>query len=275
MKAPRQQGAPIDAARMRGWLADFAGYRVHINEGRIDRWIQRFALADRDVAARVLDVVDYVSQEQIAHAYRAALARLPGWNVDPHRRRGKWRFVPFSVSAGESGDSMLHAFRLANNLNKKKFDKEFVTKRDLPGEKLGADDSVVFVDDFAGTGNQAIEAWNDSLQELLPGDPSTYLVLVAVSASARTRIGLETSLTVVPHNVLGDADNIFHNRCVHFSAAEKTTIKRYCRRADAIAPSGYGGRGFVIVFCHNCPNNSIPILHAFNNNWEGLFRRHD
>jgi len=41
---------------------------------------------------------------------------------------------------------MLHAFRLPNSLDKRKFDSLFVGKRDLPGEQLGAEDCVVFVE---------------------------------------------------------------------------------------------------------------------------------
>lgn len=33
--------------------------------------------------------------------------------------------------------------------------------------------------------------------------------------------------------------------------------------------------GFVIVFAHTCPNNSIPILHVSHTKWQGLFRRYD
>lgn len=275
MKAPRRVGAPIDGVRVRRWVTEFAGYRVHVSEGRIDRWLQQFRGPHRDLAARVLDVVEFISHEQIADAYRAALRRLPGWHIEPKQRSGKWRFVPFSVSAGESGDSMLHAFRLANSLDKKKFDSLFVGKRDLPGEKLGPEDSVVFVDDFSGTGTQATTAWKETLQDLLPGQPSVYLVLVAASAAARNRIREETPLTVVPHNVLSERDNIFHASCGHFSREDKSTMREYCRTADHANPEGYGGCGFVVVFSHNCPNNSIPVLHASNDRWEGLFRRHD
>jgi len=275
MKAPRRPGFPISADRMNQWIGDFAGYRINISEGRVERWLQGFRPRHRDIAARVLDAVEFVSHEQIAAAYRTALARLPGWHLDASRRAGKWRFVPFSVSAGESGDSMLHAFRLANRLNRRRYDPLFIGKRDLPGEQLTADDSVVFVDDFAGTGKQAVDAWNEALEELLPGQPSAYLVLVATSAQARKRISEETGLTVVPQHVLGDSDNIFHDRCTRFSPQDKETIREYCRRADQVNPAGYGQCGFVIVLSHNCPNNSIAILHAFNDRWEGLFRRHD
>jgi hypothetical protein len=275
VKVPKARGTPIGAIRMRDWLADFSGYRVNVNEGRIDRWMNQFRDNHRDVAARVLDSVDFITNEQISEAYRQALRSLPGWHMSQARRRGKWRFVPFSFSAGESGDSMLHMFRVANALQHRRYDECFIHIRDLPGAGLGEQDAVVFVDDFSGTGDQAIRNWNSALAELLPERPSAFLVLVAASAVARNRIKGETELTPVLHTVLRDADNLFHERCKCFSADEKNVILEYCRIAAPREPKGYGECGFVVVFSHSCPSNSIPILHVSNQRWEGLFRRQE
>jgi len=43
-------------------------------------------------------------------------------------------------------------------------------------ENLGPDDTVVFVDDFAGTGNQVCTGWREVMEELLPGEPNIYLM---------------------------------------------------------------------------------------------------
>lgn len=275
MRRPRLSGEPINADRMQSWLADFAGYRVNVNEGRIDRWLGQFDRDHQDVAARLLDAVEFVTAEQIAEAYRQTLGTLPRWNRSAARRQGRWRFVPFSFSAGESGDSMLHAFRVANGLQHHRYNELFVHLRDLPGQALGEDDTVVFVDDFSGTGDQAIKNWNGVLAELLPQEPSSFLLLVAAGAGARRRINAETSLTAVPHSVLGNADNLFHERCRHFTEAEKRTLLAYCERAARREPRGYGECGFVLVLSHRCPSNSIPILHVSHRRWEGLFRRQD
>ena len=85
-------------------------------------------------------------------------------------------------------------------------------------------------------------------------------------------------MMVAAHVELTEADEIFSTKCRHFSRREKHTILRYCRRADSASPRGFGDCGFVVVFAHNCPNNTIPILHARDpggRRWEGLFRRHD
>jgi len=274
VRAPARRGAPVDMERMRLWVNEFAGYRHTVNEGRIDRWLDQFQKKDRDVAARTLDAVDFVGAEQTAAAFRSGLAGLDGWDLVAKRRRGEWRFVAFSVSAGESGDSMLHRFRIANNLAGKQFDALFIHKSELLEANLSSEDTVVFVDDFSGTGDQATLAWGE-LQELLPGNPKSYLVLVAASTIARRRIERDTGLKVVCHIELGDDSDIFGKECKYFSTDDKKDLLNYCTRADPKAPKGKGDSGFVIVFSHTCPNNSIPILHVRNKRWEGLFRRYD
>jgi hypothetical protein len=262
-------------ARMASWRTEFGGYRYPVTEARIDRWLDQFQNADRDLAARVLDCVDFIAHEQMGEAFRSILNGLPGWHQLEEQRQGKWRFVAFSTSAGESGDAMLRLFRHANNLAGKQFNELFIYKSELLSENLGSEDTVVFVDDFSGTGDQVCEAWTNSLRELLPEGPSVFLILMSASAAARTRIETETKLVVNCYIELSASENIFSPKCKHFTPLEKRTLLTYCERADRNNPQGRGSCGLVIVFWHTCPNNSIPILHVRKRGWEGLFRRYD
>lgn len=274
MKHPKPRGAAINARRFRSWRETFQSYRHAINDNTIDRWLDQFRQVDRDLAARILDSVEFISSEQISSAFRAILADLPGWNIDENLRTGKWRFIPFSGSSGESGDSMTHKFRHANNLSSGRYNDLFIYRSDLLREEINADDNVVFIDDFSGTGRQVTENWS-LLQELLPEQPNTYLILVAANSSARQKIMDETDLQVVSHYNFGESDNLFSSRCNHFSEEEKNNLLRYCRRANRRFPRGTGDCGMILVFAHNSPNNSIPILHKNSERWEGLFRRYD
>jgi len=275
MKKPAPRGRPIDLTRISRWARDFAGYRYPVTDHRIELWLRQFSRGDHDLAARMLDCVDFVTVQQMAAAFKAALASLPGWNINPQRRRGKWRFASFSSSAGESGDPMLWQFRIANGLGNNRYNELFIYKRDLLSAGLGVNDTVVFVDDFAGTGEQACWAWSNSIQELLPEEPNVYLVLVAASTAARDKIRAETKLTVTPYITLASKDDVFSPQCAHFTGQEKSTLLSYCLKANRRSPRGHGDCGFVIVFAHRCPNNSIPILHMRHGRWEGLFPRHD
>jgi hypothetical protein len=275
VKKPLPKGTPISPSRIRRWVDDFGGYRYQITEAGIDRWIKQFDGTHKDLAARLLDSVDYIGQTQMSKLFRDILGTIPGWHRDPKKRSGRWRFVAYSGSAGESGDSMLHLFRLANGLDSRKHNDMFVHRRDLLIERLTGDDTVVLIDDFSGTGRQVCNSWREIFQELLPAEPRVFLVLLGAAQSAVDKIQNETNLRPVCGFRLAESDNFFHSACIHFTDAEKGSILKYCRRADAANPQGYGGCGFVVVFAHRCPNNSIPILHSSHTGWMGLFPRHD
>jgi len=268
----------VNATRMRRWTDRFGAYRSPVTNLTIEAWIDQFDDVDRDLAARVLDVVEFYGQAQIPAAYRQALASLEGWDPAKVRRTGKWRFAAMSGSAGESGDSMLYQFRIANKLDSRRFRELFVGRRDLLSEELGPNDTVVLLDDFSGTGKQVCDAWTDpetAFGELLAGVGMVYLLLVAATTRAIDKISEETSLTVLPAYHLGDRDNIFSEACRCFSRRERGRLLHYCTTASRATPRGFGECGLVVVFQHRTPNNSIPILHADHAHWSGLFPRNE
>lgn len=277
MRKPAAVGAAISLRRRQRWVKSFGGYRTTVTNGTIDAWLDQFENADRDLAARVLDTVEYYGLTQIYAGYRDALSALDGWHRSPSKREGEWRFAAMSGSAGESGDSMLHHFRVANQLDADSYDPLFVYRSDLTRQGLGENDAVVLIDDFSGTGNQVCKAWNDpalAFGELLGGVGRVYLVLVSMSKTARRKIKQETRLSVISAHELSERDNVFANDCRHFSTHDRGRLEHYGRVADKKQPRGYGDCGFVVVFQHRTPSNSIPILHADNARWTGLFPRH-
>lgn len=274
MRTPKARGKPVDARRIGAWLERFQGYRVAVSRQRIVEWLQHFrGPEDTDLGARVLDGVFFLKPEDMENALRNIIGHLPGWHRSKTSRQGKWRFLAFSISAGESGDTMLHKTRTALGLTASQYDKLFIYKSDLLRENLCPDDNVVFFDDFAGTGEQACRAWRDIFTELLPGNPKAYLVLIAAGHKAFNRINQETGLKVVARHILGPGDDIFAAECCHFAQPEKDRLLEYCKIANPRRPRGYGDCGFVFVLAHRTPNNSIPVLHANHKHWKGLFPR--
>ena len=275
MKNPKDRNYPVDAKRIRQWVNNYAGYRHTVSDSSIRDWIAQFKKNDQDLAARILDCIDFYSHDQIAAAFKSILTGLDGWSNNVNERKGRWRFVAYSASAGESGDSMLHKFRHANNLAGQKYSELFIYRSDILREGLGFDDTVVLIDDFVGTGDQACDSWNNQFGELLAEVGRVYLVVVAACGKSIKRVSNETNMEIVPHWNLNDSDNIFSDKCKHFSTSDKKTLTEYCSRASHDNPSGKGDCGLLVVFAHSCPNDSIPILHKSNRSWEPLFRRYD
>jgi hypothetical protein len=275
VRQPAPPNTPIDLRRYHTWERDFAGYRHNVSEDRIREWLGQFQREDRDIAARVLDCVDFLTHQQISTAFRQILEGMDGWSRDTGQRGGKWRFAAFSASAGESGDSMLQKFRHANNLAGRQYNELFIHRSDLLREKLGGEDTLVLVDDFIGTGDQACDAWDSQFGELLTEVGRVYLIVVAARQEGIRRVCNETPMQPIVHFELGNRDNIFASECLGFTDVEKDRLLSYCRKASRTIPKGHGDCGLLVVFAHTCPNNSIAVLHASSPKWDPLFRRYD
>ena len=275
MRKPRPINSPLNARRFRLWTSEFGAYRHAVTQMSIENWLRQFRRPDRDLAARVLDSVDFYASQRIAALLRNALESIEGWHANPARRSGRWRFVPFSGSAGQSGDAMLHQFRLANNLDGRQSDEMFIYRSELVSERLTSDDTVVFVDDLTATGKQVCEVWEEHFAELVAGVGRAFLIVVVAGRGARKEIKKNTELRLVAGHELRAKDSLFSEDCEYFTAAEKERLLAYSRTANAALPAGFGNCGYVLVFQHRCPNNSVALLHDSNARWSGLFPRHD
>jgi len=267
--------AAIDDSRISRWERAFSGYNPRtVTSDRLKSWVGQFSSDDRDLAARLLDCLEYYSGEHVGDAYRSALKGLPGWHLEKNRRKGTWRFVEMSRSAGESGGVMLHRFRVANKLDGKKHDHLFISPSQLAAEKPGADHTIVFLDDVIGTGNQVCDGWNEAIGELAAGAGKMYLLVVAAYFKGRDAVHENTELDVRASHLLTERYNFFSPACPHFTLAERAALLRYCERASKTTPRGKGDCGLGVVFFHRCPNVSIPVLHHSHGQWRGLFPRH-
>ena len=266
------RGTAISPARISSWVEYFSSYRKAPTKKDINAWLARFSDQHQDLAARVLDCTKIISETEILQGYRDILQSLPGWDSAEHNRQGKWYFVGFG-QAGESGGEMLRKFREANALSSSQHDPLFKTSTDLPFLELTAQDTVVFIDDFSGSGKQITDHW-PTVKELLSSQAKTYLVLTACTEAARKRITEKTDTELKYSHPLRDDDNVFSPRCKHFNREEAKTLEDYGKKTKNGNSRGYGGCGLLFVLSHKTPNNSLPILHANNEHWVGLFPRY-
>jgi hypothetical protein len=262
----------VTADQLADWLARFRYYRRPPSEQDIRAWLDHFAAGDQAVAEKVLDHVTVVSEEEIQRGYRIALEAIPGWNRRRDRRRGEWVFAGFG-GPGQSGSDMLRKFREANRLSADRFDYLFSAIGNLASLELTQQDTVVFVDDFSGTGDQVANLW--PVHAELAGGARSFLILTAATQQAVERIlTLDDLDELLVAQVLGTEANVFSEDNLQFTAAERAIILPYCVLSDPRNPTGFGSCGLLFVLSHKTPNNTLPILHANKATWRGLFPRY-
>ena len=274
MRQPRPTGTTVDTARKKTWHDRFLHYRYPPTPDEISVFLRQFGSKHEDVAARILDSVEVVSRTQIEQAFRTLMEKLPDWHRGKTKRKGKWRFVPYSFSSGESGDQMIAAFRQAMGLKQSCYNELFIHPRDLLDQKLRSKDTVVLVDDFSGSGDQACKSWDKLFRELVGGVGTVYLMVVAATTAAQEIIKNKTDLQLLCHYHLTPSDNLFSEDCRHFTQDDKHAVLKHCKKYFPEEPRGYGECGLLFVLQHDCPNNSIPLLHKYKmNKWVPLFPR--
>lgn len=274
MRQPRPAGTTVDTARKRVWRDRFSHYRYPPSTEEISDFLEQFSSEDADVAARLLDAVEVVTRDQIEQAFKTLMGSISGWHRQKSKRSGEWRFVPYSSSTGDSGDQMIAVFRQAMGMKHKDYNELFVYPHQLPDQKLSGEDTVVLVDDFSGSGNQACDSWRYPFSELVGGAGTIYLIVVAATTLAQKIIRDETNLHVLCHLDLDSSDNFFSDDCTHFTEDDKQAILQHCMKHFPKEPRGFGECRLLFVLQHDCPNNSIPLLHKQKKNkWVPLFPR--
>ena len=195
----------------------------------------------------------------------------------------------------ESGTHILYHFRHINNLPVR----NFITSSEL--FVGGSNDQnptwidpkitrLVFIDDFCGTGNQAINTGRNQvpfMREIAARDKISleiwYLTLFATTTGIQalktcgifdrveTVSELDNTYRIfdVDSQVYADPDNSLEK-----DQAE-AIAKYYGEKLSMTNPLGFGNSQLLLGFHHNIPNNTIPIMWQDRPEipWRPIFRR--
>lgn len=147
--------------------------------------------------------------------------------------------------------------------------------------------ALVIVDDFIGSGNQAIEHLNELDKQVggLIRKREIKVVFIALTgfASSAHRVTKAIEELGLPAEIhlcdpLGEGDRCFSDESEAFDEAADRVAAReiaesYGRRLQRRHPLGYDDSQAVVVFDESCPNGTLPILWDANDGWRPLFAR--
>jgi len=203
-------------------------------------------------------------------------------------------FIPFG-DEGKSGHSTLTTFRRANNLSSSRYNEKFkhlsqitdfvnikeVLNETKPPEEqenieeIEETEKLIFIDDFIGSGQQAIRYFVDNINpiiEILPEEIEIYLALLVGYEDGINSFEIEINRSVIVIKRLDDRDKLFSPMNKNFSDREKEILRGLCKNAGDF-PTGFNNIQSTVIFHYRSPNNTISILRCNNNNWKGLFPR--
>ena len=204
---------------------------------------------------------------------------------------GRTRFLGIG-NPSESGTHLLYLFRQANRLDKELFihtHEVFDWTQSRP-TVLDEIDRLVFIDDLAGSGTQAIRYSRGFVKQVKAQKPNLHIAYHMLFATTKALAQIRRTTQFDQVDAVCELDDSF--RCVadesrYFPAnvegvtleAAREMARRYGQQLAGKATAlGFKNGQLLLGFAHNIPNNTLPILwhrgHS-NRRWSPLFERHD
>ena len=261
-----------------------------ISTDDVRAWLEQFGRkSDQRLMFRVLQHLRFYSEDEVRNRMKVAHGIVVRGLVERVKSKQVKRWQSLMVSyldgPGKSGARFAKLFIDENGM----YHENLVERGQLKAALAKRDDvqCLVFVDDFVGSGHSATDYLQTFLNECedLVKAKAIRVFFVAVC-------GFESGMRYIEEHLRSDITQVNVHFCDSFDRSDacfsdqsKVFTDQHERlRAREIAeskgvilckpaPLGYSDSQALVVFSHNCPNNTLPILWEKNRDWIPLFRR--
>lgn len=258
-----------------------------LTEDRIRQWLQQFGdNKSQRLMFRILQNLSYYDSTKIRtklkEAHGIVLRRLTT-RLEASRRRRSDILVSYMDRVGKSGAlyAKLYADEnqvyIDNVVERNKLRATIAEREDLQ--------AIVLLDDFIGTGETAASYLRELSEECgdVLQDKKLRLIFVSLTGFAAVvpkikRAASSLDLEVHICDPLDQTAHCFHDQSAIFpEMSDRNAAMNLPFEKGAVLekrhPVGYGDCQATVVFEHNCPNNTLPVLWSSSGTWEPLFPR--
>jgi hypothetical protein len=224
-------------------------------------------------------------RKKLEEADKYVLDNSPGLKINVKQRKKSEILISHLDIVGKSGIQYARMYSQVASIKA-----ENVSSFQEIAQKIEKNTDVqvlVFIDDFVGTGNSALNGIKEL--EKIHGDTlrerKIMIHFVAVTGFDAALQNLETELATIDLNIkiyicdlIGDEERCFSKKNTIFSNEQareqaKSMLLDYSTKLWSKFPLGYNDGQCLVVFEYNCPNNSLPILWSTEKDWIPLFKR--
>lgn len=255
-----------------------SAWPISVPIDHVVRWVLQFDRDDYGLAIRILENIDVLAQKDVRTAFQVAQAKLERAAIEKGTPIKKTNTLYAGVGqASKSGAVMAYHYRLAAQVS----EADFFTQDEEDDIDFSKIDNIVLLDDVIGTGQSVATDIAHVIEEVhsLSRSRNVYVLTVAGYVEGISKVVDDTGASVISaleysvKDTVTDLDGVFYTGLPMSERARALDrIKRYCRVA-ARSDLGYGGIGGLLVFDHNTPNTSLPVIWARGNGWIPLFAR--
>lgn len=229
-------------------------------------------------------------REKFADAHRWIRNKLPVQVKKSRSQRRKDIIVTFADGSSKSGGYYAAIYANANEIESGNVVHPTEIAKKFEELRQASHVGLVIVDDFIGTGHNLTErlaGMSEVLHQAGIGI-SIPMSLVALCGTAEGERLIRKHLDGCMPNadleiceMLDDKHFAFGDTLGFWDTEDEKSMARTLvtdlgTRVNRKSPLGYGGRGLLLTFSRNCPNNSLPILHGSgkaSHRWIPLFPR--
>lgn len=261
----------------------------------IRAWLEQFGpdVLNQRLAFKVLQATRFVGNVELRqllstvhmHARRDTKVR-----IETQRFRREFAVV-YMEPDGKSASGVAKQYCHANKIHSTCIThaSRLMAKLDQLDVQLHGDQvqRVIIIDDFAGTGETATKRLSEVEGPVRLAAERTgrdvMLGFVCAFDDAMERIQSfineqELPVELATGEILGAADQCFSSDAGIFCGEEERLVARRLfeeagRRIGSPEPLGTGGLEALVVFEHNCPNNTLPVIWKAADGWTPLFER--
>jgi hypothetical protein len=229
-------------------------------KAEIKEWFSNFQPSEFDDALLILEKIQYYDGHKVDMIIKHLSNELRDvFGCD----LSKILFYPLGDSPASSGGIFLYLYRKELGLPENVFPYTPLNETDLSDVN-----ALVFFDDIIGSGHQAVTFAKKNLQSI--GIDKYYVSFLAFEEGLKKVNGKKCFKQVIVHEILSDELRAFSvNSQVFPDKDTKERIKKLCIKYGEELykyPLGYDNSQALIVFPHNTPNNTLPIIWASVNN---------
>lgn len=237
----------------------FEGYKPQpVTPQSIAQWREQFDGTDQRLLLQLLEHVVYFSEADVRRMLMqlndTLLSRLAKAGITPDHV-----IYVHIAEPGSSSSVMLNMLRDSARLQQKNC--RFVDGRDAVGlnEKTAelGQGAIVYVDDFAGTGDQFSPAHEFAAQYIV-GTFSEFYLVPCMCEEALITVG-KLGVEPLTKKIHAKDDRPLHDNSTIFDPQSKQRLIELSLSIDADEGLGYGGLATMVVFFHNAPDTT-PLL---------------
>ncbi|WP_108807548.1 hypothetical protein [Aquimarina spinulae] len=245
--------------------------KYSITPFKLIKWLENFEKEDIPLIQDLILAFEYIPFIEMQYRLGEQLDKL----LKHIPLTDRILFIPFG-DYGKSSFLVTYplknttAFKHASNKRRKTtYRKHFSYSFNFKDETVDKNTHIVFIDDFVGSGDSFITAYNDIYKKWIKnkGISNVYLLSVIIMKQGETNIDKELQKSI---NVFAERrENVFNGQNPIFKIFKneyrlKKINYKYGKdiytSAEEFKPWGYGKSGALIAFDHGTPNNTLPII---------------